>query len=291
MPRNYVRKKSKVATPKIESAIKKAFKLRDTLVAKKGADRKHSWPRGVFRQAALLSPVNERVLASHCQPHKSVQAALQAVKTRKRQGDHKRVMPKEMEDDLYRVVMTAYQASVPVDKLYVQAAATYMMHQKGLHFNNKDDVASWDWVDRFEQERELRLRCCTEKEVVRTLAESEEVVRNFLQGSVEVISDELTVSWPGWEDAMKHVCDKTTGKRYIDHPERVANADETDLSGNKVRSRGYAPKGAAAPSRNKWSETNVTAFCWTAPNGYVFPDVYIREGKYWTKNWLAHATA
>ena len=69
-----------------------------------------------------------------------------------------------MEDDLYRVVMTAYQASVPVDKLYVQAAATYMMHQKGLHFNNKDDVASWEgrWI--FHDSGSLLVPACTNDE-------------------------------------------------------------------------------------------------------------------------------
>ena len=120
MVRKYVRETEKTPTPEVLKAMSRAFAIR-----KKSGKRK-TFPRGTWTEATEGTSIRPQVLARHTSKHGTLEDAQNAYSKRNRQGDHLRVLDKEFEDDLYRLIMQGYQASVPVDRDWLLSAALFI---------------------------------------------------------------------------------------------------------------------------------------------------------------------
>ena len=227
MPRAYKRKRTHPSTPQLKAAARAAFDEKGTSA---------SWPWGVWTKATAGTPVNPDVLRRHVAPRRSLESAEKHLDQRRRNGDAQKAVSQAVEDDLYRVVMKGFQVNSCVDMVYVQFAAKGIAAERNESFGTEFGQPSEDWVHRWANDYKVSLRSPVDKEITRTLAEEETVVKRFFEGETVTVKDkdgkDVAFAMPGLLKVLNR--EQSPGKRYKDAPHRIANGDETEVEEGKL---------------------------------------------------------
>ena len=120
-------------------------------------------------------------------------------------------------------------------------------------------------------------------------------MRAFFQGTRVTVPDGdgfKTFDLPGYEAAMDLMWSADASgapRKYRDHPERVANFDESCMS-EQDNSIGCAPSGVQHAGRTGGGQpASVTVLSGATLSGHFFPDIFAWEGTCSDKNALKYA--
>jgi len=162
---------------------------------------------------------------------------------------------------------------------------------------NASGIASADWYDRFCRTYKLSgYRACSTRAKHRTAGEREANLTAFFNGTnlrVEGADGVKTFAVPGYVATMDLVWSNKGGvaRRYRDHPERVANFDESYMS-EQERATACAPSGARHVScQGGGQPPPVSVLSGATLTGYAFADIFLWAGTYGTQNPLKYAPA
>lgn len=162
---------------------------------------------------------------------------------------------------------------------------------------NASGIASADWYDRFCRTYVLSgYRACSTRAKHRTQGEREGNLRAFFNGTklrVDGTEGVKTFDVPGYIATMDLVWSTAGGvaRKYRDHPERVANVDESYMS-EQERATACAPKGARHVNCVGGGQPqSVTVLSGATLTGGPLPDIFLWEGTCSTTNALKYAPA
>jgi hypothetical protein len=267
--------KPKDAKELIRGGIVRFFHLKEARV-------KHPLKRAVDE-----CNVTKPTLHRYTKGHASSAAALEAFAKVRKVG-HPTTLPKEVEDILYSTIITAWRVGCTLSPTLVMALATRIANERGTPFKGRGGVASADWLSRFCKDHKLSRRSCKPHSKLRTAAENETCLTNFFDGA-DVTYDtrdggEETIHHVGYMEMLDKVCDAETGQTYRYRPDRIGNADETNLVDTES-TKGIAPTGVRhVPCAVNETVDNLTVLSACVADGSELPDMIVKKGVYHSEN-------
>ena len=225
-------------------------------------------------------------LKSYTDGYATADAAVAAFRARRAPG-HPTILSKKIEDSLYATVVKAWRMNLTLSKNLVMALATVAARTEGKRFKTASGVASSDWLQGFRKRYKLSALTCKQQHKYRSAAEMEHNIKAFFLGTTMQV-DEETFPIPGYKDALETVCDVKTGETYRQRPDRILNADETNLV-EKNDTIGIAPTGAShVATASSSTNSQISVFQTVTASGVMLPDLYVKEGKT-HDDWLKYA--